>query len=159
AVGTPRLLSLAKLGGQHDLRPAATRQSLAEQGLVVAPAVHVGAVDESDAAIDSVMDHANAFAIIALAVDAGERHAAQPDWAHAEGGGAELAVGLGDWGHWSPRLLPMANTCRISHARSSSVTGPLTARRSAQPGRTGSCPRQRQRSAEPSQRWQRCLLP
>ena len=103
AVGAARLLRLAELGRQHDLGAPAAGQRLAEQGLVVAPAIHVGAVEEVDAAIERVMDDADRLGIVALAVGAGQRHAAEPDGedgklAVAEGAG----LGVRDGGHGRP---------------------------------------------------------
>src|SRR4029453_8562165 len=48
-------------------------------GLVKAPAVPVGGVKKVHAPVDGVMDDADRFVVVALAVGAAERHAAQPD--------------------------------------------------------------------------------
>ena len=75
-------------------------QGPAEQFFVVAPAIHVGAVEKGDAAIERMMDDADRLGIVALAIGAGERHAAQPDGEDGELAVAEGAgLGVRDGGH------------------------------------------------------------
>src|SRR5262249_52410554 len=99
--GTAGPLSLAEFGGEHDL-VAAADQRLAEQAFVVAPAIHVGAVEKIDAALERVMDDANALRIVALAVGAGKRHAAETYWKDGQAAVAQRAQrGFGDGCHGS----------------------------------------------------------
>src|SRR6185437_5798241 len=76
----------------------AAGERLAQQGLVVAPAVHVGAVEEVHARVDGVVDDLDALCIVALAVGARQRHAAEADREDAEARAAQFARRLGD-GH------------------------------------------------------------
>src|SRR5690349_9514589 len=77
----------------------AAGERLAQQGLVVAPAVHVGAVEEVHAVVDGVVDDLDALGIVALAVGARQRHAAEADQEDAEARAAQLGrLGDGD-GH------------------------------------------------------------
>ena len=89
AVRPARVLRLAELGGEEDL-VADALQRLADHRLVVAPAIHVGAVEMRDAEIDGVADQLDGLRVVRVAIDAGERHAAE-----ADGGdrGAALAEG------------------------------------------------------------------
>ena len=71
---------LVGVGGEdHFVSPAFG--GLADDVLVVAPAVHVGAVGMVDADVDGVMEQADRFRVVRRAVDAGERHAAEADGA------------------------------------------------------------------------------
>ncbi len=118
SVGAARLLRLAELGGEHDLGAPAAGQRLAEQRLVVAPAIHVGTVEEGDAAIERVMDDADRLGVVALAVGAGERHAAEPDREDGERAvaqGAGLCVRVG--GHGNPLCFTYRKIIRASQVR------------------------------------------
>ena len=73
-----RPLRLPELRRQHDaIAPALQRA--AKDFLVVAPAVHVGAIEMIDALVDRVADQILRHCIVRRAVDARQRHAAQPD--------------------------------------------------------------------------------
>src|SRR5262249_32769082 len=91
AVGAPHL---AELRGHDGPLPPAL-QGPAEQLLVVAPAVHVGAVQEVDPAVEGLVDHGDRLGVVAGAVDAGLRHAAQSDGRALEVAVSELAMAHG----------------------------------------------------------------
>src|SRR5712692_2683101 len=74
---------LAEFGRQHDACPSPGNRP-ADELLVVAPTVHVGAVEQSDAAVERLVDDRDRVAIVARAVDAGERHAAEADRGNLE---------------------------------------------------------------------------
>ena len=83
-----RLAHVAELGDDHGaLAPAAQR--LAEQRLVVAPAVHVGRVQEVDAEVERAMDDRDRLRVVSGAVRARHRHASEPERADLEGAAAE----------------------------------------------------------------------
>src|SRR5690348_3683087 len=68
-----RRLDLAEFGGEHD--PVAPPfERAAQELLVVAPAIHVGGIEEVDAVVDGVLDEGDARIVVALAVYARERH-------------------------------------------------------------------------------------
>ena len=69
---------VAELGRQNHLG-ATLLDRLADEFFIMAEAVHVGGVEQRNAAIQGLMDQSYAVLIAARAVDAGERHAAQPD--------------------------------------------------------------------------------
>jgi hypothetical protein len=73
-----RRLGLAELGGEHDA-VAPSLDGAADQRLVVAPAIHVGAVEMGDAKIDGPADQVLRCRIVGRAVDTRQRHATQPD--------------------------------------------------------------------------------
>src|SRR5579885_2592691 len=73
-VGAARVLGLAELGGEHDL-VAPAFQRPADHRLVLAPAVHVGAVEMVDPEIDRLLQKADRRFVVALAVDPRQRHA------------------------------------------------------------------------------------
>src|SRR6185437_11750595 len=75
------VLGLAELARDHDLVPHPL-EGAAEQFLVLAPAVHVGAVEEIDAEIDRLAQEIDPRRVVALAVDARQRHAAKPERRH-----------------------------------------------------------------------------
>src|SRR6185295_14267660 len=81
-----RVLGLAELGGD-DHALAAALQRLAEQRLVVAPAVHVRGVGEIDALVERVVDDADRLVVAGVAIDARHGHEAQ-----AEGGYLDAAL-------------------------------------------------------------------
>src|SRR2546425_1269931 len=63
------VLHLTELGDEHDLvAPAPDRPP--QQLLVLAPAIHVGGVEEVDAPVQGVMDDGDGFRLVALAVHA-----------------------------------------------------------------------------------------
>jgi hypothetical protein len=93
------VLRLAELGGQDRLGATATGQRLAQQGLVVAPAIHVGTVEQGDAAVERVMDDADCLGVVALAIGAGERHQAESDRKDLERAAAEFSGFGGDCCH------------------------------------------------------------
>jgi hypothetical protein len=67
-VGPAGVLHLAELRRQHDvIAPAGER--LADQRLVVAPAVHVRGVDVVDAEVDRLVDERDRFRVVGGAVD------------------------------------------------------------------------------------------
>lgn len=70
AVGAAGPLDLAELGGEHDAVAARAGKRLADQLLVVAPAIHVGAVEHGDATIQRVVDQRDALGIVGLAIGA-----------------------------------------------------------------------------------------
>src|SRR5688572_2455384 len=72
-------LHLAELGGDDRLAAPAVLERLAEQRLVVTPAVHVGRVEEGDALVDGVADVGDRLLVVRVAVDARHRHQPQPD--------------------------------------------------------------------------------
>src|SRR5262249_2646707 len=85
------VLRLAELGGDdHALAPALER--LAEQRLVVAPAVHVRGVEEVDALVERMVDDADRFVVVGVAVDARHRHQSESDGRYLEAAPAELAL-------------------------------------------------------------------
>ena len=67
----------AELGGQHDL-VAPVGDRAADQLLVGAAAVHVGGVEEAHAQLERAVDRRDRFGVVALAVELGHPHAAQP---------------------------------------------------------------------------------
>src|SRR5947207_776952 len=78
AVGAAGLAGLAEFGGDDDLvRPALQRA--AEQFLVVAPAIHVRAVEMIDAELDRAPEQGLGCLVVARSVGAGQGHAAEPD--------------------------------------------------------------------------------
>ncbi len=77
-VGAARPAGLAEFAGEHDaVAPALERP--AEQLLVLTPAIHVRAVEVVDAELDRPVDQRNPRLLLAGAVDAGQRHAAETD--------------------------------------------------------------------------------
>ena len=89
-VGAARPPGLAEFAGDHDaVAPALERP--AEELLVLTPAIHVGAVEVVDAEIDRPVDQRNPSLVVAGAVDAGQRHAAEPDRRDLRAGFAEPA--------------------------------------------------------------------
>src|SRR6185312_158769 len=84
-------LDLAEFAGEHDA-VAPPLEGAAQELLVVAPTVHVRGIEEIDAAVDGVLDEGDAGLVVALAVDAGERHAAEPDRRYLRAILAELAM-------------------------------------------------------------------
>jgi len=92
-IGAARLPRLAEFGGDHDLA-AASLQRPPEQFLVVAPAIHVGAVEMVDAELDRAPDQLLAGLVVAGAVGAGQRHAAEPDRQHLRPIAADPALCL-----------------------------------------------------------------
>src|SRR6185437_3360909 len=71
-------LDLAEFGGEHDA-VAAALEGAAQHLLVMAPAIHVRGIEEIDAAVDGVLDDGDAGLVVGLAVNARERHTAEPD--------------------------------------------------------------------------------
>ena len=67
----------AELGGQHHL-VAAVGDGAAHQLLVGAAAVHGGGVQEVHAQLDRAVDRGHRLGVVALAVELGHAHAAQP---------------------------------------------------------------------------------
>src|SRR5262249_52487326 len=73
-----RALDLAELAGDDDAgAPPGDRPP--DQRLVVSPTIHVRAVEEGDAAIERLIDERRCRRVVAGAVDARERHAAEAD--------------------------------------------------------------------------------
>src|SRR4051794_16057075 len=77
-VGAARPAGLAEFGRDHDA-VAPTLQCPAEELLVLAPPIHVRAVEMIDAELDSPVDEPDPGLVVARAVDAGQRHAAEPN--------------------------------------------------------------------------------
>ena len=72
---------VAELGGEeHPV--AAVGDGPADQLLVAADAVHVGGVEEVDAALDRLVDRRDRFGFVAGAVEFGHAHAAEADRRH-----------------------------------------------------------------------------
>src|SRR5262249_55544931 len=88
AVGAPHLAELR--GHAGPIAPAL--HGPAEQLRVVALAVHVEAVQEVDPAVHGCLDHGDRLGVVARTVDAGHRHAAQPDGRDLEVAVSQLAV-------------------------------------------------------------------
>src|SRR5271156_2712772 len=78
AVGAARPARLAEFG-HDDEAVAPALQCPAEEFLVLAPAIHVRAVEMVDAELDRPVDHPDPGLVVALAVDPGQRHAAETD--------------------------------------------------------------------------------
>src|SRR3954453_2515783 len=79
AVGAAGLAGLAELGRDHEVVAPLSLQRAADQLLVLAPAIHVGAVEMIDPEIDRAMDQLHPGLVVARPVSAGQRHAAEPD--------------------------------------------------------------------------------
>ena len=92
AVGALRLPEL----GRHHHAIAAPTQRLAEQLLVVPPAVHVGRVEKVDALVERVVDDADRLFVVRVAIDAGHRHQAETDRRNLDAAIAERAHFHGD---------------------------------------------------------------
>ncbi len=87
-----RVQADAELGGQHHL-PAAPGDGTADQHFIGVRAVHVGGVEQGDAAFQRAVDHRDGRGIVAAAaVERAHAHAAE-----AEGGnhGTVAAKGAG----------------------------------------------------------------
>jgi len=97
AGGAVGLAQVAELGREHDL-VAAPPERLAEQLLVVAPAVHVRGVEEVHAEVDRPVDDRDRLRVVALAVRAGHGHAAEADGRDPERAVAERSIV-----HWALR--------------------------------------------------------
>jgi hypothetical protein len=69
---------LSEFGGKNHLIPTAGN-GLSDQLLVLAPAVHVGCIEESHALVERIADERDGLLIVALAIDAGEGHAAEAE--------------------------------------------------------------------------------
>src|SRR5262249_22305856 len=82
---------IAEFGRQHDFA-AAVLDSLADQCLVVAGAIGVRRVEQVDAAVERLVDDGDAVVVIAGAVGAGQRHAAEPDRRDTDARAAERAL-------------------------------------------------------------------
>src|SRR5437867_7773155 len=89
-VGAARPTRLAEFAGEHDA-VAATFECTTEQLLVLAPAIHVRAVEVIDAELDRPMDQRDPRLVVAGAVDAGQRHAPETDRRDLRAGFAEPA--------------------------------------------------------------------
>ncbi len=93
AVGDAATLAaeIAELRREHDV-VAATRDRLAEQLLVVAEAIHVGAVEHGNAAIERLVDELERLGIVALAIDTRQRHEAEPHGGTRDPAASDLAL-------------------------------------------------------------------
>ncbi len=80
-VGAAGLAGLTELGRDDDL-VAPALQGAAEQFLVVAPAIHVRAVEMIDAEVGRALQQRLGGLVVARAVGAGKRHAAEPNRQH-----------------------------------------------------------------------------
>src|SRR5437764_5904275 len=78
AIGAARPPGLAEFARDHDI-VAPALQGPAEQFLVLAPAIHVRTVEMIDPELDRPVDQPDSGLVVARAVDAGQRHAAEPD--------------------------------------------------------------------------------
>ena len=78
AVDRTITLDLAELGRQHHA-VATAPDRVPDHLLVMAPAVHVGAVEVVDATVDRLSDQRLGLGIVGGAVDARQRHAAESD--------------------------------------------------------------------------------
>src|SRR5437879_13851857 len=79
----------------HDALPifvAPAFQRAAEELLVVAPAVHVGRVEEVDAFVERVVNEADRLFVIRVAVDARHRHEPEADGGDFERAASNLAL-------------------------------------------------------------------
>src|SRR5205823_7454302 len=78
AVGAAGLAGLAEFSGNDDV-VVQTFEGAAEQFLVMAPAIHVRAVEMIDPEFDGAPDQRLGRLVVARAVGAGQGHAAEPD--------------------------------------------------------------------------------
>src|SRR6185369_13595535 len=133
-VGAARVLHLAELGDEdHAVTPALER--LAEQLLVVAPAVHVGRVDVIDAEVDGALDERDRLAVVGGPVHPRQPHAPQSDRRHVERAvpeppllhhRREPSLKGSSYQTTEATAYERANTWRMAALRVSSVTGLLT---------------------------------
>src|SRR6266699_2233492 len=86
-----RVFRLPELG-RDDRLVAPAFQRAAEELLVVAPAVHVGRVEEVDAFVERVVNEADRLFVIRVAVDARHRHEAEADGGDFERAASNLAL-------------------------------------------------------------------
>ena len=77
----------------------------------MAPAIHVGAVEQGDATVDGMMDDADCFGVVAPTVGARQRHAAEPN-----GENGQVAVAERTCGHGNP-LIRHGVRARMGHHR------------------------------------------
>src|ERR1700677_520265 len=82
---------VAELRRQND-SIAAAFDRLADEFLIVAEAVHVGRVEKGSAVPQRRMNDRDAAVVRAVAVDAGQRHAAKPDRRDFKSGRSEPAL-------------------------------------------------------------------
>ena len=78
AIGAARPPGLAEFARDHDI-VAPALQGPAEQFLVLAPAIHVRTVEMIDPELDRPVEQPDPCVVVARAVDAGQRHAAETD--------------------------------------------------------------------------------
>src|ERR1051325_11273249 len=78
AIGAAGLAGLAEFCGDDDL-VAHRLERAAEQFLVMAPAIHIRAVEMIDAALDGAPQQGLGGLVVARALSAGQGHAAEPD--------------------------------------------------------------------------------
>src|SRR5688572_7393709 len=90
ARGPIGLSEIAELGGEHDL-VALPAQGGGEELLVVAPAVHVGGVDEVHAKVQRAVHDGDRLCVVTGTIGAGHRHTAESDGADLETALAETS--------------------------------------------------------------------
>ena len=83
AGGAVGLAHVAELRGEHHA-VAPSAQRLAEQRLVVAPAIHVGGIQKVHAEVERALNHTDGLRVVARAVRARHRHASEADRADLE---------------------------------------------------------------------------
>jgi hypothetical protein len=59
----------------------------------MAEAIHVGGVEKRDSAVERAVDQRDPVVIAARPIDAGQRHAAEPNGGDLDAGGAQEALG------------------------------------------------------------------
>src|SRR5262249_16886114 len=69
---------IAEFGRHEDLRTA-SRDGLADKRFIVAPAIHVGGVEQRYPSVDRVTNEFHSCRVVACAVYVGQRHAAKAD--------------------------------------------------------------------------------
>ena len=76
--GAVRRAHIPKFRGEKNL-VTALRDRAADELFVLADAIHVGRVEEGDAAIERVVDRRNRLGLVATGVEVRHAHAAKPD--------------------------------------------------------------------------------
>ncbi len=102
-LGPPGLWDLAELRRQHHPVAQALERP-PTTSLVLAPAIHVGAVEEVDAGLDRPADQIDRGGLVRLAVDAGQRHAAEAEGRDEGAGASQAPMGQGGHLRYLPRL-------------------------------------------------------
>src|SRR5574341_783166 len=79
----------AELDTEYGLLAVAASQSLAQQQFIVAHAVVIAGVEQSDSGVKCGMDRGDALGLVGWAVEVGHSHAPQSDRGYARTDGAE----------------------------------------------------------------------